>query len=63
MCYLFIILSIKPRKYMETTNAANEFVGSPAFMMLLLVGGVIIAFLLRMTFKSSNSEYRHRPDE
>ena len=48
---------------METTNAANEFVGSPAFMMLLLVGGVMIAFLLRMTFKSSNSEYRHRPDE
>ena len=46
---------------MELTNAANEFVGSPIFSWLI-VGVVIIAGIaLRMTFRSSTSEYKHNP--
>lgn len=47
---------------METTNAVNDFLGSPLFIVLTVVVVVVIALLLRLTFKSSNSEYKHDPD-
>jgi hypothetical protein len=48
---------------MEFTNSANEFVGSPIFITLVIIAVIAIAFLLRMTFQSSNSEYKHKSDE
>lgn len=47
---------------MESTNAANEFVGSPFFIVFIVIALLGIAFLLRSTFKPGK-EYRHNPDE
>jgi hypothetical protein len=47
---------------MELNNAANEFVGSPLFIVLVGVAGLMIAFALRLTFRGTKSEYRHNPD-
>ena len=48
---------------MELTDAANEFVGSSVFIIICIITVIVVGFILRLTFKSSNSEYKHKPDE
>lgn len=48
---------------METTNAVNEFLGGPIFLTLAVAAVLIVGLLLRITFKSSNSEYKHDPKD
>lgn len=48
---------------MESTNALNDFIGSPVFMTIVVIVVIVIGLLLRLIFKSSNSEYKHKPDD
>jgi hypothetical protein len=48
---------------MESTNAMNDFIGSTMFSCLMILGVVAIGVILKLTFRSSGSDYTHRPDQ
>ena len=48
---------------MELNTLVNQFVGSNYFPVLIIALGIGVGFLLRSTFRSSDSEYVHKSDE
>jgi len=47
---------------MDFQEKANEFVGSTLFSVIMIIAVIVIGIILRMTFRSSDSEYKHKSD-
>jgi hypothetical protein len=47
---------------MESSELANGFMGTDAFIVLVVVGITVTALLLRLTFRSADKEYKHKDD-
>ena len=48
---------------MEIKDMIKDFMGSPVFSVIMLVAVLIVGIVLKLTFRSVDSEYKHNPDE